>query len=595
LKRLEQDYEREWPGLVEDAMTFVWASRRGLSEEELLDLLGTGGNQLPVAQWVQFYSAVENLYVNRSGLIGFAHNYVREAIQDRYLRKEESREDAHERLADYFSELELNPRKVDELPWQLAEAESWQRLYDLLADLDFFSIAWQEDQYEAKRYWAKIESSSPLLKLDAYQMVLKEPEGVSDSEKVKHLSNLLNDMGHPMEALSLRQFLADCYRQNGDHGNFAKSLRAQAVIHLKRGDLDKAMVLLKEAERICRELGDHAGLSACLGNQASIFHDRGDLDGAMELHKKQERICRELSDPYGIMESLNNQGLIHMARGDLVRAMTLLKEAELICRDLGVPGGLRGPLNNQANILCARGDLDGAMALLKEMERICRDIGDQEGLHFSLGNQAGILWDRGDLDGAMGLLKEQERICRKLDNPAGLLLTLNNQAIILMDRGDLDNAMELLKEQEHICRELGDPGSLAHSLASQAEVLAKKGQPQDARKLAEEACRLAEEHGYARKAELFKTILAEIHIKLGDLGRAMELLKEQEDFYSEGCDLDDKARWLSCKAEAFADMGQTKEALPLAEEAYELATKHCFVLRAKEIKPILGEIRSQLE
>ena len=36
--------------------------------------------------------------------------------------------------------------------------------------------------------------------------------------------------------------------------------------------------------------------SACLGNQALILQDRGDLDGAMALQKEQERICRELGN-----------------------------------------------------------------------------------------------------------------------------------------------------------------------------------------------------------------------------------------------------------------------------------------------------------
>jgi hypothetical protein len=47
---------------------------------------------------------------------------------------------------------------------------------------------------------------------------------------------------------------------------------------------------------ICRELGDKAGLSLSLGNQGITRRKRGDLDGAMELLKEQERISRELSD-----------------------------------------------------------------------------------------------------------------------------------------------------------------------------------------------------------------------------------------------------------------------------------------------------------
>ena len=52
------------------------------------------------------------------------------------------------------------------------------------------------------------------------------------------------------------------------------------------------------------------GLQASLGNQALILQARGDLDGAMALHKEEERICRELGDPAGLAISLINQAII---------------------------------------------------------------------------------------------------------------------------------------------------------------------------------------------------------------------------------------------------------------------------------------------
>jgi hypothetical protein len=47
-----------------------------------------------------------------------------------------------------------------------------------------------------------------------------------------------------------------------------------------------------------------------LGNQALILQDRGDLDGAMKLHKEEERICREVGNVNGLQRSLGNQALI---------------------------------------------------------------------------------------------------------------------------------------------------------------------------------------------------------------------------------------------------------------------------------------------
>ncbi len=415
LNRLERDYDRDWPGLVKDAMTCIWASRRGLSEAEFLDLLGAGGERLPPAQWVHFHNAVERMLVNRGGLLGFAHDYIREAIDGKYLSDEKKRKTARLRLADYFAKQDLSPRKVDELPWQLAEAESWQGLYDLLADLEFFEAAWQKNQFEVKRYWAKVQDACPLRLVDAYRSVLDAPDEVPDGEGLMHVSSLLKDTGHLSEALSLWELLAERYRQTDDLKNLATCLRCQGVILWRRGDLDGAMALHKEDERICRELGDLYGLQASLGNLGLILWQRGDLDGAMALSKEKERICREL----GNLASLQNS--------------------------LGI----------QAGILNQHGDLDGAMGLTKEQERICREHGNLAGLQRSLGNQGEILKDRGDLDGAMALHKEQERICRELGLPEGLAECLVHQADVLAKKEKPKDALPLAEEAYRMATEHG--------------------------------------------------------------------------------------------------------------------------------------------
>ena len=43
LARYERDFEADRPGLIADAFRAVWAARRGLTEPELLDLLGGAG------------------------------------------------------------------------------------------------------------------------------------------------------------------------------------------------------------------------------------------------------------------------------------------------------------------------------------------------------------------------------------------------------------------------------------------------------------------------------------------------------------------------------------------------------------------------
>ncbi|MSQ48714.1 MAG: DUF4062 domain-containing protein, partial [Deltaproteobacteria bacterium] len=133
LARCEQDYEHDRAGLVRDAMSLLWAARRGLTETELLGALGTEGQPLPQAIWSPLMLALGDGLVDRGGLLTFAHDFLRQAVEDAYLPTATLKHQAHQQLADYFMRQEISLRQLDECPWQLAEAGGWQQLYALLA------------------------------------------------------------------------------------------------------------------------------------------------------------------------------------------------------------------------------------------------------------------------------------------------------------------------------------------------------------------------------------------------------------------------------------------------------------------------------
>jgi tetratricopeptide (TPR) repeat protein len=519
--------------VVQESLVRIWAARRGLSETELLESMGTAGSPLPRAVWSPLYLAAGDALVNRGGLLTFAHDFLREAVREAYLPDASEQQGAHRTLADYFGNRPFDSRPMDEMPWQLQEAAEWQRLADLLTHPGLFGLLWQEDEFEVKAYWAQIEAHSPLRMEHVYDSVIQEP--TQDAQYAGQIGMLLGDTGKNEAALRIRARLVAHYRDQSDRtnleaalGNQALILKAcgdpegalalqkeqeqicrelrnkdglqsslgnQALILKDRGDLDGAWALLEEAERICRELGNKGGLERSLGAKANILNIRGDLDGAMALYKETERICRELGNKEGLSISLNNQSGISYNRGNLDEALTLLREDERICRELGNKDGLQGTLGNQALILQARGDLDGAMLLHKEKENICRELEAKNSLWVSLNNQGEILRARGDLGGAMVLYKESERICRELGNSNGILATLNNQALILHAHGNLDGAMALHKEQERICRELGNKDRLSGALGNQANILSDRGDLEGAMALYREQERICRELG----------------------------------------------------------------------------------------------------
>jgi nephrocystin-3 len=105
LKNLERDFTPpEHPELVHRALGLMGVAMRGLSENEILQLLSASpkpaGDPLPRHYWAPLYLALEESLVSREGQLSFFHDYLRSAIWREYLDEEHELESAHARLAE---------------------------------------------------------------------------------------------------------------------------------------------------------------------------------------------------------------------------------------------------------------------------------------------------------------------------------------------------------------------------------------------------------------------------------------------------------------------------------------------------------------
>jgi len=605
LARYERDYEQDRPGLGRDLCRLVWASRQGLSRDELRGLLGAHDQPLPDAYWAPLLLAMQQGLVEKGDVLTFFHDYLREAVQGRYFPDEADINATHLDIAGYFEKQPDGPRRVEELPWQLAQAGAWDRLVALLTDPAFFSALYKTLEYDLKRYWVQIEAASSWRVTEAYARVKENPSYDIDARNCVAL--LLRYMGHPTEAgaiwermiadatdphiqqvllgnqamilfargqldgaLTLLKEQAQICSDLGNINALSDSYLGQAQIQKTRGNLDGAMELLKKAEQIYRDLGNADGLSESIGGQAQIFKDRGDLDGAMNLLKEQERILRDLGKIDGLARSFDSQATILYHRGDLDEAMRLYKEEERICREFGNLDGIARTLGNQANILSIRGDLDGAMELRKEEEQICHELRDQNGLQRSLGNQGNILKARGDLDGAMALLKEKERICREIGNKDNLKTSLGDQAVILMEKGDLDGAMRIHKEEEQICHELGNRNGLQRSLGNQGNILFTYSDLDGAMTLYKKQEGICHDLGNVNDLQVSLGNQGLILAARGDLDGAMALHKEEERICRDLRNVDSLQRSLGNQASILYVRGDLDGAMALHKEEEQI-------------------------
>ncbi|QDU41278.1 NACHT domain protein [Maioricimonas rarisocia] len=175
--------------LVERSLGYLGAARRGLAEDELLDVLSRDTDvlgefrarspdspvteRLPVVVWSRLFVELESNLAERQAygapVLSFYHRQVREAVERSFLT-EPDRLRSHQHLADYFREQDYwresleqqrarakrlpptprpaNIRKVDELPYHVLEVAKlagkddpaspyWDAVADLMTDWQF--------------------------------------------------------------------------------------------------------------------------------------------------------------------------------------------------------------------------------------------------------------------------------------------------------------------------------------------------------------------------------------------------------------------------------------------------------------------------
>jgi len=445
LARCERDYERNWPGLVGKSMSVIWAAKRGVSEKELREIIGDEDDPLPQAYWSPLFLALDQSLINRTGIINFAHDYLRQAVTQRYLADKADVYLIHQRIADYFDPMRyLSERSIDELPWQYAQANNWAGLYELMTDLQFVEGLVREDIYQAVEAWRLLKKHASADIEAAYRPVIHAPEDHILS--AYDVAKLLEQAGRISAAGKVHAYLVERYRQSGNFIRLSPSLTALAGIRYRQGQLDEAWDLHIEYRDLSRNLGDQGGQAQAIIGLADIAYIKGDFNEASQLIAEAKSLFTEIGDISGNISAIFGQARIFFTQGEFDQALPLFVECEERCRQTGNVVGLVMALGNQADIYSRKGDFDRAMALLNEEEEFCIEMGDKSLLAAGLGSKANIFYQRGKLDEAMLIYQECEQIFHDLGDPGSRAIAISHQADIVAEEGDITKALSLAEE-----------------------------------------------------------------------------------------------------------------------------------------------------
>ncbi|MBN2376146.1 MAG: tetratricopeptide repeat protein [Sedimentisphaerales bacterium] len=366
IARWEEDYG-QGSRLVQDALSLLFAARRGLSEAELLDALGQDGQPLPQAKWSPLYLAMSDALVSRGGLLTFAHNFLRIAAMNNYMQshkhnaysyferdeinpqqadelpsvlwKEFCKCDARLHLANYFAKQPISLRQADELPWLLQQAEERNRLQDCLLDIDRFRFMQESNPNELLGYWIWLGQEQTIGKFylesfDSWRNLQSEDTAIGYA--ANELGCFLCNAAQYAEAETLTKRAIAITEANfgKNHPYVADALSNLATIYYKTNRLAEAETQIKQAMTI-HEVGlgqDHLPVAMDLNILAKLYQDTNRLSEAEPLMKRAMAIAESSlgkGHPF-VAAILSNLAMLYQTTNRLVDAEPLHQQVLLI-------------------------------------------------------------------------------------------------------------------------------------------------------------------------------------------------------------------------------------------------------------------------
>eukprot|EP01114_Cavostelium_apophysatum_P012931 TRINITY_DN3020_c0_g2_i1.p1 TRINITY_DN3020_c0_g2~~TRINITY_DN3020_c0_g2_i1.p1 ORF type:complete len:1203 (-),score=303.44 TRINITY_DN3020_c0_g2_i1:33-3641(-) len=371
LSRLEKDFGVT---LVRNTMSYLWVSRRGLTESALIEILG-----ITRMQFSPFFFAIQESLVSRSGLYNFFHDYLRQAVEKRYVNQAMMKTNYHLDLASYFEKAKCAvERKAEELPYHLCITQTWSRLKTCLCDIDLFMLlSHKSKKYELKGYWLLLQkqgfdvvSSYELALRDVSQAdvpklakvyarvgrFLREMIKYEGAEKIMKVACAMNLQLYGNEHINTAKteyLMAELYWNQSkwaeaephcqrslavrekllgpDHLDVAMSLMGIGEMEMRKEGHGNAKPLIERALRIrVAKFGyEHPLVARCLQDLAIIADNSGNFEKAVQLCSQAVRIREKSNGPNHphTATSLEVLGSIYALKKEAHMAEPLIKRA----------------------------------------------------------------------------------------------------------------------------------------------------------------------------------------------------------------------------------------------------------------------------
>lgn len=276
------------------------------------------------------------------------------------------------------------------------------------------------------------------------------------------------------------------------------------------GDSDEGLVRFSEMLRLAWLLDNQAKAGAAHSRLGRIYRRRGEYDRAMEHLREANDLFTAAADRRGIAATLDDIGQVHWLRGAYGQALEFHRQALSIRRALGDRRSIALSLANIGRVHHDSGGFKAAIQQFREALDLRRDISDMSGVVASLCDLGGVHSEDGHYDMALELFSEASKIANDIGDKMAQSRVLSRMGECKSAMGRADEAIHHLEEAVDLSTQLGDRVGLSECCRRVAEVHLAAGHVQDARDNAKRALLISESIGSRVHVGTAHRVLAEV-------------------------------------------------------------------------------------
>ncbi len=524
LERLERDYGAD---LVCNLMSLTWASRAGLSEAAIIDLIGCSRLDLS-----RLLFAIDYHFVRRDGVLGFFHDYLRRAVEKRYLSDPLQIPRLRSDLARYFEGLPISETTALELLWQYGADDVVttgpsrdERLASTLARTDVLLLLFRDQtRFEMLEWWTLLGRRG----FDVEQEYRRSLAGHVDNNR----SAIVTAAATLLASLTRWDIAGELYAELLELATSGASLEDEFRGHVglgqiaqHRGNYTEAIEHFDHALQLAIEVGDTTGIADAIGSRGAVQFLQGLMTESIESHRRQLEIAEEMGDRRRIASAIGSIGIAVAAQGGYAEAMEHFERQLSICDELGDRAGIVTASGNVGNVLYSQGRFTDALEFCRRQLLVSEELGDRRVATYALGNVGYIYYNLGQYGEAMTCYRRQLAISEEIGDRAGIARALSNIGWIHADQGRNDEAIRCYERQLAVSIELGDRDQTSRAIGAMGAVHVAEGRYEEALDCFERQLATCTDMGNRNG---MSSAMTNIGIVLFQVGRYGESMKYQQ-------------------------------------------------------------------